>query len=245
MKSRNCTIVRDSLLLLGPWLLFASALVATPQSAPDRQRDADSTPTSVEVRISARHRGAQRFRVIDNGASLQVGDELRISMTAEELTYAYIFHRGSGGDWKLVFPNPEESGDADARNPLLAGEVCSIPGQNSRLMVDGVAGTEELVIYVLPQPDRAVLDDLAVRLRRGEHPRIQLDGLPADAAVPAPALHSAPGAAPQQKGEFVLMEMRDLTFIPSQANGEAKLPRNYAVHLTYRNAGSLPAGRVP
>jgi hypothetical protein len=199
----------------------------------------------VEVRISARHQGAPRFRVIDNGATLQVGDEVRINMTAEELTYAYIFHRGSGGDWKLVFPNPEESGDPDARNPLLPGEVCSIPGENSRLVVDGVAGTEELVIYVLPQPDRAVIDNLAVRLRRGEHPLIRLDGLPADAAVPAPARPSAPVAAPEQKEESVLMGMRDLTFIPSRANGEATLPLYYAVHLTYHNGVSLPAARIP
>jgi hypothetical protein len=242
MKSRNCTMVRYSLLLLGPALMLLSVKAGTPQGAPERRGDADWTPTSVELRISARHQGAARFHVIDNGTTLQVGDEVRISMTAGELTYAYIFHRGSGGDWKLVFPNPEESGDPDARNPLLPGEVCSIPGENGRLVVDGVAGTEELVIYALAQPE-GVLDDLAIRLRRGEHPRIQFDGLPADAV--APARQSAPVAAPEQKEGSALIEMPGLTFVPPPANGEARLPHNYALHLTYHNAGAIPASRIP
>src|ERR1700683_4921171 len=72
MKSRNCTMVRNSLLLLSPALMLVSAKAATPQTAPDRRRDADWTPTSMELRIFARHQGAARFHVIDNGATLQV-----------------------------------------------------------------------------------------------------------------------------------------------------------------------------
>jgi hypothetical protein len=232
MHNQYSALIRNSLLLPGFALMLASPGASAPQGEPDRRRDADWAPTSVELRVSARHRGAPRFRVIDNGATLQVGDEVRITMTAEELTYAYIFHRGSGGDWSLIFPNPEDSGDPAARNPLLPGEVCLIPGENSKLVVGGDAGTEELVIYALPRPDRAVLDDLAARLRRGEHPRIQLD-------------HGAPVAAPGRQGESVLAEMPDLTFVPSEATGEVKLPLYYAVHLKYHNGGSLPAGRIP
>jgi hypothetical protein len=234
---------RNSLLLLGLAWTLASARAAGPQN-PDRRGDAGWAPTSVELRISARHQGAPRFHVIGNGATLQAGDEVRISMTAEELTYAYIFHRGSGGDWKLVFPNPEESGDPDARNPLLPGEVCSIPGQNSRLVVDGVVGTEELVVYVLPQPDRAVIDNLAVRFRRGEHPSILLDGLPADAAAPAPARPGVPVAPPELKEGSVTVGMRDLTFVASPPNGETRLPANYAVRFTFRNAGAAGTNRL-
>jgi hypothetical protein len=224
-------------------LLLCAPLVQASCSA--QLGDLGSTPTSVELRVSVRHPGTARFRIIDNGAALQAGDELHINLTAGELTYAYIFHRGSAGEWRLIFPNPAESGDPNATNPILPGEVCSIPGVNSRLVVDGVSGTEDLVVYALPHPDRAVIDDLVVRLRRGEHPRIQLAGAPADLAASTGPRNHAPAADAADSSGLVLVPLRDLTFVPSGASGVANLPANFAVHLTYHNAGAPPASRQP
>jgi hypothetical protein len=241
----NKTKTRNSLLLLGTALLALPLCLALAQEAPRPLRDADNSPTSVELRISVRHPAAARFRIIENGATLHAGDEMRISLTAGELTYAYIFHRGSTGEWKLIFPNPEESGDATAKNPLLPGEVCSVPGEKSRLLVDGVAGTEELVVYALPHPDSAVIDDLVMRLQRGEHPHIQVAGSPDESSSRSTTSGSSTATESTNSTQNVLTPERDLTIVPAQASGPTNLPANFAVHLKYHNAGSPPASRQP
>jgi len=236
---------RNSLLLLGTALLTLPVCSALAQEIPRPLRDADNSPTSVELRISVRHPGASRFRIIDNGATLHAGDEMHISLTAGELTYAYIFHRGSTGEWKLIFPNPEGSGDASAKNPLLPGEVCAVPGEKSRLLVDGVAGTKELVVYALPHPDSAVIDDLALRLRRGEHPHIRIARAPDESSSRSAESGSSTESESANSNQTVLTPERDLTIVPAQASGPANLPANFAVHLKYHNAGSPPASRQP
>lgn len=230
MRRQRAAIAGGSLFLLGAVLLVRPGVAATPEGAADQP-----APAATTVRLSARAQGSSRFRVVDNGATLHVGDEVRIEMTAEEKSYAYVFHRGASGDWALLFPNPDQSGDAGAENPVLPGEICSVPGDQSRLVLNGVSGIEELVIYVLPHPDRAVAD-LATRLRRGERVRIRLDE-PQPGTETRPG-ESSPNAPLDESKETLLLAMRDLTFVPSPADGGARLPANFAVRYIFRNAGS-------
>jgi len=245
MKRQIDPINCRTLLLLGFVMTLAPAVAATPDGPNGRGGErgrGGETAGSVDVRLTARHQGAPRFRVMSNGETLQAGDEVRIEMAAEEESYAYIFHRGASGDWTLLFPNPDQSGDPSATNPLLPGEVCSVPGENSRLVLNDVLGTEDLVIYVLPRPDRAVTD-LAVRLRRGEHLRIGLDDIPPDAGPALPSRQNLPGVSSEESKQSFLVAMRDLTFMPSQAGGEFWLPARHAVRFHFRNGGRLAAAR--
>jgi hypothetical protein len=235
MQRQSAEMATGALLLLGAVMLVTPGVAATPEGGVDRSASAATT-----VRLSARGQGSSRFHVVDNGATLHVGDEVRIEMTAEEESYAYVFHRGASGDWALLFPNPDQSGDAGAENPVLPGEICSVPGDQSRLVLNDVSGIEELVIYVLPHPDRAVAD-LATRLRRGERVRIRLDGPPPDAET---RFGQSSPTAPLDESKETLLAMRDLTFVPSKPNGGARLPANYAIRYIFRNAENPGATKL-
>ncbi len=229
--------IRYCVLWVTTAFMLCSGIAAT--SDDGRPATASVSAASMKVSLTARRLGSARFRVMNEGATLHAGDEVRIDMTAEDESYAYIFHRGASGEWALLFPAPDQSGDINAENPLLPGEVCSVPGENSRLVLNGVSGIEELVVYVLPHPDQ-IVSDLAVRLRHGEHLRIQIDQIPPDAVPSTGPRQRLPVAPHEEVGDAVVLAMRDLTFVSPTASGEARLPANYAAHFTFRNEGKAP-----
>ena len=225
--------VREMLTLPSQLLLVACltlpAMTATIDGA-DRQGDGHS----VGVRISSRHSGSQRFRTLNSESRLQAGDEIRIDMTPEERSYVYVFHRAASGNWSLLFPNPEQSGDPTATNPLLPGEICSVPGENSRLVLNAILGTEELVIYTLAQPDPAVTN-LAARLRRGERPQIVL----AEEVQPTPRpSNNQSEPATEHDGDTIQLAARDLKIVPAPSNGVTRLPVSYALRFRFSNGAA-------
>lgn len=227
--------------------LLASVLASTAvaQARPDHTVEDEGAQVFASVRVEARHTGETRFHLVRDGAVLQNGDEIQIELTALERHYAYIFYRGSEGDWLLVFPNPAGSKDPGAANPLLPGEVFSIPGRNSRLVVSGPPGLEELVVYTLQEPDHSTLDNLVDRLRRGEHPRIELAGIPPSQT--GVAAGSPPQIVPDSGSTDDSGRLdQDRSGGSTAAEGVAvRLPPNFAVRYLFRHAEPSPGKTLP
>ena len=117
MKKHSNLMLCGVLPALTTVLMLARTVAASSDGGVAQPGVAEGAPVSVDVRLTARRQGFARFRVLDNRATLQAGDEVRIDMTASRASYAYIFHRGASGEWTLLFPNPDKSGDPSATNP--------------------------------------------------------------------------------------------------------------------------------
>jgi len=233
-------------------LIFAALLVpafawaGVAQVHPGHSVADEGAQVYATVRVEVHHPGETRFHLIRNGAVLQNGDEIQIELTALEEHYAYIFYRGSVGDWSLIFPNPVGSKDPGAANPLQPGDVCTIPGRNSQLVVSGPPGSEELVVYTLRQPDHSTLDNLADRLRRGEHPRIELAGItPAQSGFASnSSLQIGPDSgSTDDAGRADPDRSGDST--PAAEGAFVRLPPNFAARYLFRHAGPSPSKTLP
>ena len=108
--------------------------------------------------------GKGKFRPLTNSETLRNKDEVQIQIEPFAGVSAYVFHKGSGGDWASLFPNPAVAAGMPPGNPLAPGRKYWIPGETSGLVLDETPGTEETYVCLSPGPD-PVLDRLARKLR--------------------------------------------------------------------------------
>ena len=91
-------------------------------------------------------------RLLDDSV-LRAGDEIRLFVIAAEPVYAYIFHRGSAGEWTCLFPNEQFSLEAPAANPVEPGRKYWLPGFGHGIPLDNTPGTEETFVYLSERAD--------------------------------------------------------------------------------------------
>ena len=107
-----------------------------------------------QVSFWYRPRGSRSsFQRLEEGETLRSGDELRIYLRAEQPIYAYIFHRGSAGDWTCLFPSEHFCLEAPPTNPLEPGRKYWLPRFGSGIPLDENPGQEETFVYLSPEPE--------------------------------------------------------------------------------------------
>jgi outer membrane protein OmpA-like peptidoglycan-associated protein len=106
-----------------------------------------------KVLFSYRSRSGQ-FRPLTDGAVLRSGDQIRVYFETYDKSHVYAFHRGSAGEWTVLFPNPLYTRQAPAQNPVEARQPYWLPRQETGFPLDETPGSEETLVYVSPGPDR-------------------------------------------------------------------------------------------
>lgn len=107
--------------------------------------------TSILAQVSFWYRrdgNGDTFQRLLDESVLRSGDEIRLFMMAAEPVHAYIFHRGSAGDWTCLFPNDQFSMEAPAANPLEPGRKYWLPRFGGGVALDNTPGTEETFVYL-------------------------------------------------------------------------------------------------
>jgi outer membrane protein OmpA-like peptidoglycan-associated protein len=115
---------------------------------------------AAKVQFSYRSRSGQ-FRPLTEGAVLRSGDQVRVYFETYDKSHVYAFHRGSGGEWTVLFPNPIYARQAPAENPVEARRPNWLPRQDAGFPLDETPGSEETLVYVSPGPDRELEEIVA------------------------------------------------------------------------------------
>lgn len=93
------------------------------------------------------------------------GDRLRLSVTANQRGYLYVIQKGSSGEWRPLFPDPQINGGNNALEP---GKTCVIPnGPGEAFEIDEHPGIETIFILLTRIPE-GNLSDTILSLRKGE-----------------------------------------------------------------------------
>ena len=159
--------------ITGIVLLLLSVFVSGP--TPDKQQPT-TTRSSETVKRDARAKGlfyrpandepdgtkmlAMRHRIVavrdgkvglvPESFTFLSGDRMRLQVAVNRTGYMYILHRGSKGDWHLLFPDPRIDG---GKHSAKAGQALEIP-RNGWFEFDADPGVEELYIFFAVQPIR-------------------------------------------------------------------------------------------
>ena len=109
-------------------------------------------PPSAKVSFWHRSQQAGEFQLLHQGDVVVSGDEFKVALVADQATYAYVFHRGSGGEWACLFPSPETP--EIGTNPLEPGREYWLPGVGEGYTLDQTPGREETFVFLgdKPQP---------------------------------------------------------------------------------------------
>ncbi len=108
-------------------------------------------PPSAKVSFWHRPQQAGDFRPLHRGDLVISGDEFKVALAVDQITYAYVFHRGSGGEWACLFPSPDLP---SGTNPLEPGREYWLPGVDEGYSLDQTPGREETFVFLgdKPQP---------------------------------------------------------------------------------------------
>jgi hypothetical protein len=79
---------------------------------------------------------------VDPDSVFHNGDQLQLSVEVNCPGFLYIVHRGSSGNWEVLFPSPEIAGGENAVQP---GVRYQLPSADSVMTMSGQAGEERLV----------------------------------------------------------------------------------------------------
>ena len=109
-------------------------------------------PPSAKISFWYKAKGATRFEPLQAGATLKSGDEFQIELSAAQSMYAYIFHRGSGGNWECLFPRIQPGGSPGSR-PLEPGKQYWLPRSGQGYVLDDTPGKEETCVYLGEKPN--------------------------------------------------------------------------------------------
>lgn len=109
-------------------------------------------PPDAEVSFRYRSRGTSEFRPMHPGAALLSGDEFQIEIKATQPTYAYVFHRGSGGFWECLHPRLPARGGMDP-TALEAEKRIILPKPGKGYVLDNTPGSEETFVYLGEKPN--------------------------------------------------------------------------------------------
>jgi hypothetical protein len=88
--------------------------------------------------------------------ALTVADNYRIVLEPVEERHVYVYQLTSSASLVQLFPNPAYSAGP---NPLVPGQLTTLPAEPNWLYLDGAAGEERLYVVASPQPLQD-LDDL-------------------------------------------------------------------------------------
>lgn len=78
------------------------------------------------------------------------GDRMRLQVSLNRTGHMYVLHRGSMGDWKLLFPDPRID---NGMNSITAGQAIEIP-KDGWFEFDTNPGIEELYLFFAIEPIR-------------------------------------------------------------------------------------------
>ena len=82
---------------------------------------------------------------------LTPADNYRLALELVDERHVYVYQSTSSGSLVQIFPNPAYSA---AENPLLPGQLTSLPDEPNWLYLDGVPGEEQLYVLAAPEPLR-------------------------------------------------------------------------------------------
>lgn len=142
-------------------------------------------PPRARIAFLHRPRGAGAFRSLQQGGAVRSGDEFQIMLAAEQIAYAYVFHRGSGGNWVCLFPASQPGASA---NPLEPGREYWLPRPEQGFTLDDTPGQEETFVYLSEKP-QAQLESWAVEGVPWQVVADQRRGLESTVRVESPARH--------------------------------------------------------
>jgi hypothetical protein len=139
----------------------------TGQSANVSQVQVAASPLGVRYSIlmqNARSAPNEFFETTPDTA-FHAGDRLRLSVTANQRGYLYVIEKGSSGEWRPLFPDPQINGGNNAVEP---GKTCVIPGgRGEAFEIDAHPGKEKIFILLTRTPETD-LDATILSLRKGE-----------------------------------------------------------------------------
>lgn len=107
-------------------------------------------PPSAKVSFWHRPQNASEFRPLPQGEVVVSGDEFKIALVVDRAAYAYVFHRGSGGEWACLFPSSEAP--EIGANPLEPGREYWLPGAGQGYTLDQTPGREETFVFLGDNP---------------------------------------------------------------------------------------------
>jgi hypothetical protein len=93
--------------------------------------------------------GAGRAVEVDTETIFRSGDRIRLTVETNDNAYLYMVHRGSSGNWSLLFPSPEIAG---GDNLVEKGRQYEIPAGHW-FAFDEQAGEERLFIVLCRQAE--------------------------------------------------------------------------------------------
>ena len=117
-----------------------------------------SSPTSpLDIAIQYRHRrtNTDEFKRLNEGDTLYSGDQYQIVFTPTEMTYVYIFQKGSSGNFYQLFPMSSFNGTiVNNFNPAQSETTYFIPAQDKSFYLDEQVGEEKIYFIAVRQPDK-------------------------------------------------------------------------------------------
>ena len=159
------------------------------------------------------------------------GDQLRISVMANQPGYLYMISQGSSGNWSPVFPGAGSARDA---NRVESGHLYQFPSGKDSIRFDQHPGDEKLFLIVSRQP----LTDLDAMIEQLKSP----------AATPRPAAPNTGPGAVYEASNHIPDELvqrfasRDLQLVQEQQVDDKAGQANDGEKAVYVVAKAAPAG---
>jgi hypothetical protein len=108
-----------------------------------------------------------RLHEVDPDKIFRTGDKLHLKFRSNNSAYLYLIHRGSVGDWQVLYPSAEIS---NGNNHLNAGEELVVPGGTQEDFVFDKDPGEEKIFAVLSRQREPDLEKLLQSIRQAERP---------------------------------------------------------------------------
>jgi hypothetical protein len=113
------------------------------------------SPLDIAIQYRHRRKNTDDFKRLNEGDTLYSGDQYQIVFTPTEMTYVYIFQKGSSGNFYQLFPMSSfNSTIVNNFNPAQSDTTYFIPAQDKSFYLDEQIGEEKIYFIAARQPDK-------------------------------------------------------------------------------------------